>query len=122
FIYSLFVVGFFHINEIDDDDPSHIPEAKLSGNFFYGHQIGLQSRSFLVTFLIGFVSAVDIHHMKGFGMFDDDISALWKTNSLSKEAFDLFFYSKTFKELSFSVVKLNNFFFFWGNGSYIRSH
>ena len=114
------MLGLFHVDEVYDDDASHISEAQLSGNFFCCNQVGFQCSSFLVTFLIRLVPTIDVDDVKGLGMFYDKITALWETDSLTKQAFDLLLDSKTFKELRFTLVKLNDFFLFRGNGSDVR--
>jgi hypothetical protein len=68
------VFGRGHINEVDDDQAAHIPQAQLAGNFFRGFQVGLASRLFDVLALGG-AGRVDIDRNQCLGGVYDDRAA-----------------------------------------------
>ena len=84
------VFGQIHINEVDNDDSSHIAQAQLAGQFVCCAEINVQCISLLSAHLTRPITAVHIHNVQSFGMFDDKISTVFVVDGLSEARFDLF--------------------------------
>lgn len=97
-----------HIDEVDDDDPAHIAQPELAGDFGSGLQIHIQGVFFLAVFAVHAVTAVDINDVQGFGVLNDQIRSAFDGNDLSKGAFDLFFNAKMFENGEFAFVQLED--------------
>ncbi len=88
FMQALLVIGEFHVYEIHDDDTADIAEPELPGDFLCGFQVGLQGILFLVI-AHTLVTAVDVDHVQGFRMFDDQVGTTGKVYRLSESGFYL---------------------------------
>ena len=49
FVEFLVVLGTVHVDEIDDDDASHVPESKLTGKFLGGFHVDCEGVLLLIV-------------------------------------------------------------------------
>lgn len=83
------VVGEFHVDEVDYDDAAKVAETELACDLFCGFQIGLQCVLFLVV-ADALIAAVNVYDVKGFSMFQDEISAAGEVDGLAEGRLYLF--------------------------------
>ena len=68
-----------HVNEVDHDQPRHIAQAQLTGNFLCRLQIG-GGRCLLNPVFAGRTTGVYVDRNQGFGRVDDQIAAGFQLN------------------------------------------
>ena len=85
------ILGRLHVNEIDHDQATQIPQAQLAADLVGGLKIGAGGGFFDVATLGGF-SGIDVDRDQGFGRLDDDRTATRQTHGAGKGRFDLAFY------------------------------
>src|SRR5690606_13150707 len=68
------VLGGGHVDEIDDDQPPHVPQAQLAGDLVRGFQVGLGG-GLLDVAALGGAGGVDVDGDQGLGDVDDDGAA-----------------------------------------------
>ena len=74
-VKDFFLVLFFlHIDEIDNDDATDVPQTHLVGYFPDGFEIGLHDRFFEIVFS-HVPAGIHIDGHEGFGVFDHNIAA-----------------------------------------------
>ncbi len=78
-----------HVDEIDHDDAAHIAKAQLACNFGGSFNVDLHGVGLLVLVLVHPVAAVDVDHMHGLGMLDDQVSAAPDGDDLAERILDL---------------------------------
>ena len=83
------MLGFAHVDEIDDDDASHVAQTQLSGDLFRGFHIDQKRVFFLCVFLIDAVAAVDVDDVHGLGVFNDEVNTVSDGDHFAEKAFDL---------------------------------
>ena len=71
----LAIFTFVHINEVHHNNASHIPQSQLPGYFIGCSQIYFHGIDFLSASGFRPVSAVDINHMHGFCVFNNQIGS-----------------------------------------------
>jgi hypothetical protein len=86
-----------HVNEIDGNQPSKIPQPKLPGDFLGGFKVGLEGRVFHILF-VGGPSGIDVDGDHRFRRTDDDGSA----------GFELHPFLVDFPDLLLEVVAAEN--------------
>ena len=59
--------------KIDDDDTAHIAQTELAGEFVGGAEIDVEGIDFLSFGAFAAVAGVDVDHVKGFGVLNDEI-------------------------------------------------
>ena len=90
----LAIFRLLHIDKINDDNPSHIPQLQLPSHFFGCCQIDFKGIRFLIVPQFGPVTAIHIDHMESLRMFDNQIGSVFKGNRLSQRRFDLLIHTK----------------------------
>ena len=68
------VAAFFHVDEVDHDQPGQVAQAQLAANFVGGFQIGL-ARGFLDGMFAGGAAGIDVDRDQRLGLVDHDIAA-----------------------------------------------
>ena len=87
------VVQEHHVNEVDDDDSTHIPEPELPGDFPGGFHIYLEDRFFLIV-APDISTAIDVDSNQGFGMVNDQVASPPKPRAPFSRLLDFFLYTK----------------------------
>ena len=88
FIEQLSVFGKIHVDEVDNNDTSHISEAQLSCQLISSAEVNIQCICFL-TFLTSSVTTIYIDNVQGLGVLDDEISTVLVVNNTTKASFNL---------------------------------
>ena len=88
-VEELSILLVVHVDEVDDDDASHITETELAGKLFGCDEIDVNRCTFLLGALTGAITAVDIHDVHGLGLLDDQISTALAGDGTSKGRLDL---------------------------------
>ena len=73
FIELLPVFRQIHVDEVNDDNSSHITQAQLACQLVGCSQVNLQSIGFLAIFSFGSVAAIYIYHVHGLCVFNDEV-------------------------------------------------
>ena len=66
--------GLVHIDEIDNDQATHVAQPELAGNLVSGLAIRLDRRLLDIAFP-GRAAGIDVDRHQRFGLVDDDITA-----------------------------------------------
>ncbi len=69
--HGALVLGWRHVDEVDDDQAADITQTQLAGDFFSRFQVGLQCGFFDVAAFSG-ARRVDVDGHQSFGRIDDD--------------------------------------------------
>ena len=78
-INALLIAAIFHVDEIEDDQPAHIAQAKLPANLVGGLDVHFENRRFLI--FAAFVAAsVDVDGDERFGFIHYDITAAFQVD------------------------------------------
>ena len=85
-IECLAMLGFCHVDEIDDDDASHISETELAGQFVGGGEIDIKGVLLLSVVLLGAVAGVDVNDMHSLRTFNVHIGSVLITDYASERA------------------------------------
>ena len=72
-----------HVNEVHDDDSTHISESELTGNLLRCYLVDFKDIVFLIVGL-GSSAAVDINHIESFCRLNHKVGALPHRDNLSK--------------------------------------
>ena len=72
-IQLLAVVGFLHVDEVNDDDAAHIAQTELAGDFLGGFDIDLEGSVFLTGARFDMVATVYINDVHCFSMLDVEV-------------------------------------------------
>ena len=105
-IEQLSVFGKIHVDEVDNNDTSHISEAQLSCQLISSAEVNIQCICFL-TFLTSTVAAVYIYHVQGLGVLDDEISTVLVVNNTTKASFNLLGNAEIVEDRHLTGVELN---------------
>ena len=119
-VHLLLVLCRTHIYQVDDDDTSHITQTHLTSNFIYRCHIYFKGIFFLHIARFIACTTVYIDYMQCLGMFDYQISPLFKRDNASKRRFYLFGKVVYIKNRQLIVVILHNRGTRWFNQAYIR--
>ena len=106
FIEQLSVFGKIHVDEVDNNDTSHISEAQLSCQLISSAEVNIQCICFL-TFLTSSVTTVYIDNMQGLGVLDDEISTVLVVNNTTKASFNLLGNAEIVEDRHLTGVELN---------------
>lgn len=87
-IEQLSVFGKIHVDEVDNNNTSHVSEAQLSCQLISSAEVNIQCICFL-TFLTSSVATVYIDNVQGLGVLDDEISTVLVVNNTTKASFNL---------------------------------
>ena len=68
------VAPAFHVNEVNDDQPGEVTQAKLPRSFLGGFQVGAERR-FLDAALAGAAAGVHVYGDQRLGLVDDQVAA-----------------------------------------------
>ena len=89
-IEQLFAVfGFLHVDEVNNDDATHVAQPQLAGYLLGRLDVYLQGGVFLSLPGLDVVAAVDINDMHGFGVLDIEIDARADGDNASKSTADV---------------------------------
>ncbi len=61
--------------KVNDNNTTHITQSQLARQFIGSSQIDIQCVSLLSVTGFGTVTAIDIHHMKRFSVFNNQVSS-----------------------------------------------
>ena len=75
-VEHLTVLGQFHVDEIHDDDTTHVSQSQLARQLVGSTEVGLEGIGLLSVFLLDACAAVHIDHMHGLRCLDDEVSAV----------------------------------------------
>ena len=106
FIEQLSVFGKIHVDEVDNNDTSHISEAQLSCQLISSAEVNIQCICFL-TFLTSSVTTVYIDNVQGLGVLDDEISTVLVVNNTTKASFNLLGNAEIVEDRHLTGVELN---------------
>ena len=84
------VAPLFHVDEVDDDQPGQVAQAKLPRNLFRRFKVGLQRRLFDRPFL-GRPARVHVDGHQRLGHADDDIAARFQLHDRVEHAAQIAF-------------------------------
>ena len=73
------VAAFFHVDEVNHDQPSQVAQAQLAGNLFGGFKVGFQRGVFDRAFFGG-AARVHVDGHQRLGHADDDIAPRFQLN------------------------------------------
>src|SRR5690606_8897141 len=104
------VGGFVHIDKIDYHDAAHIPQPKLTGNFFCCFLVYKERIIFLIFFVGNSVSAIDVDDVEGFGVFNHQISTALQVYSFAERRLNLLFNSKVVENKFFYYIESDYYF------------
>ena len=68
--YQVAVAFEHHVDEVNDDDPTDVAQAKLADDFFSGFQVVAGNGLFQISALAGELAGVDVNHCHRFGVVD----------------------------------------------------
>ncbi len=68
------VLGFIHVDEVDDHKAGQVAQTHLARRFLGGFHVGLERRRLDIAFL-GRLARVDVDGDQGFGLVDDQVTA-----------------------------------------------
>ena len=105
-IEQLSVFGKIHVDEVDNNDTSHISEAQLSCQLISSAEVNIQCICFL-TFLTSSVTTVHIDNMQGLGVLNDEISTVLVVNNTTKASFNLLGNAEIVEDRHLTGVELN---------------
>ena len=106
FIEQLSVFGKIHVDEVDNNDTSHISEAQLSCQLISSAEVNIQCICFL-TFLTSSVTTIYIDNVQGLGVLDDEISTVLVVNNTTKASFNLLGNAEIVEDRHLTGVELN---------------
>ena len=101
-----FVFPGAHIDEIDDDQPPQIAQAKLAGDDPAGLQIGLQNHLILVV-LAHVFAAVDVNGRHRLGLVDHDRAAAAQPDFAPQGLLKLLFHFEGVEDIDRRIVVMN---------------
>ena len=105
-IEQLSVFGKVHVDEVDNNDTSHISEAQLSCQLIGSAEVNIQCICFL-TFLTSSVTTVYIDNVQGLGVLNDEISTMLVVNNTTKASFNLLGNAEIVEDRHLTGVELN---------------
>ena len=88
-IEELTILLVMHVDEVDDDDTTHISQAELTSELFGCDEIDVNRCALLLGALTGAVAAIDIHDVHGLGLLDDQVSTTLTGDSTPEGRLDL---------------------------------
>ena len=80
----LAMLGGVHINEVDYYYATHISQPQLASYFVGGTKIDIDSIFLLILCILIAVARIDVYHMEGFSMLDNNVSSRLKRHCLTK--------------------------------------
>lgn len=89
-VEQLAVFRQIHVDEVDDDDASHVAQSELPCQFVGSAQVGFQCVLFLSVLLLSSCTAIHVHHVHGLGMFDDEVGSMFVVDGLAEPRLELF--------------------------------
>ena len=105
----LSVLAFGHVDEIDDDDASHVAEPELARDFLAGTEVDLESVCLLVGVSLSAVAGVYVDNVQSLGVFYDYVSAVLKGDRFAKRRLNLSRDVEMVENRFFFVVELYDF-------------
>ena len=108
FVELLSVLCQIHVNEVDDNDSSHITQSQLACQFVGSSEIHIEGIGFLTIGGFRTVAAVHVYYVHGFGVFDNQIGSALVGNGLSEGGFQLLGYSKIVEDGKLSFVQFHD--------------
>ena len=84
-IEFLTVLRLVQVDEIDDDETSHVAQPELAGYLFGRHEIHVHCGALLVVGHLGTVAAVHVYDIHRLRMLDDEIRPTLERNVFGKE-------------------------------------
>ena len=73
FVEFLSVLGDVHINEVHDDDASHISQSQLACEFVGSSEVDFEGVSLLAVGVLGAVATIDVNDVERLGVLDADV-------------------------------------------------
>ncbi len=104
--HGALVLGRGHVDEVDDNQTADVAQAQLTGDFFGGFKVGLQSGFFDVA-AFGGARRVDVDGHQGFGRIDDDGAAGRQFNDALESGLDLAFDLEAVEQRNAVFVQLD---------------
>src|SRR6056300_171369 len=108
-VYRFAILCAVHINEIDNNDSTHVTKTQLTCYFFRCQKVYLQGIGLLIFRSIRSVARVDIYDVHSFGMLNDQISSLGHAYRTTECTFDLTIHTSKLKQWHLSIVMFNHF-------------
>ena len=108
-----------HIDEIDDNDSTHIAKTQLASDFISSTKVNFEGIAFLVGIALSAVTGIHVDNMKSLGVLDDDVGARFKRNSLTERRFNLLGDVETVENGFVLFIQFHNVFSFWSNKAHI---
>ncbi len=87
-LHGALVLGAGHVDEVDDDEPTHVPQPELAGNLLGRFQVGVERR-FLDVRALGRAGRVDVDGDQGLGGIDDQAAAGRQPHRVAEGGLDL---------------------------------
>ena len=103
-----------HVDEIDNNDASHVSQPQLSCQFVGSTQVYIKGVS-LLTFFSGAVAAVDIHYMQRLGVLDNKISSVLIVDHTSEARLNLLCNVEVVEDRYLSCIELHDVCLVWCN-------
>ncbi|OAV75697.1 hypothetical protein Barb7_00679 [Bacteroidales bacterium Barb7] len=117
------VCRFRQVNKINDDDTAKVAQAQLPGNFIGGGSVYVHSRLFMLGVpFFGAVAAVDVYHVHGFGLFNNQIGSAAIVDGAPEQRLDLFGDAEGVEDGKLSLVMLNNIFPSGSDEAHVVAH
>ena len=115
FVEQLSVFGEVHVDEVDNDDASHVAQSQLSCQLVCGSEVHVQCVSLLSVVRVRTVAAVHVYHVQGLRVLDDKISAVLVVDGFAEAGFNLLSYVEIVEDGNCSCIQLNDVCFLWGD-------
>ena len=97
------MVGVLHVDEIDDDDPAEVAQAKLAGDDLRSLEVGLED-CVVEAASADEAAGVDVDRRHGLGLIDDEIAARLEIHPAPEGLLDLVFYAVQIEQRPFAAV------------------
>ena len=82
-IDRLLIAARFHIDEVQNDQPTHVPQPQLAADFIGRFQVDADDSRFLI-FGAFMTSGVHVDGHQGFGFIDDDVTAAFEMDDAAE--------------------------------------
>ncbi len=106
FLHLADVLAIAHVDQVDDDQPPQIAQAKLPRRFDGGLKVGLVSGR-LDVLLAGHFPGIDVHRHQRLGAVDDDGAAGGEGHLVFADRFDLLFDLVAGKDRALLLMQLH---------------
>ena len=101
------IPGRGHVDEVDDDQPAHIPQSQLAGNFVGRFEIRIE-RGLLDVASLGGSRRVHIDAHQRLGVVDHDTAARRQANRVGERGLDLAFDLKSAEQRHLAFVSAHS--------------